>query len=82
MKPSDVLPNPGDFLTTPGHRNERLYFVAGIHLGALNQEDIVELNVCDRTLPDAHGERIKSLFVPLAMIQFGVAHQLYKLETL
>jgi hypothetical protein len=60
-----------DILETPGHTANRLYSVEGIHLGALNQEDVIELAAIDRTTPDAHGKK-QHMFVPKEMIEAGI----------
>lgn len=69
-----ITPQPlsvGGILTTPGHIQERVYMIESICLGALDQEDIVELSVVDRSAPDAHGKR-QSMFVPKEMIEAGI----------
>lgn len=65
-----------DVIETPGHVSTRLYVVHGIHLGALNQEDVIELVAMDRNTPDAHGEK-QHMFVPLEMIQAGLGSGLF-----
>lgn len=58
-------------ITTPGHTQERVYMVEGVHLGAVDQEDLVELSVVDRTTPNAHGKR-QGIFVPKEMLEIGI----------
>lgn len=67
-----------DIIETPGFAHPRLYSVDGIHYGATNQEDVVELSTIDRSTPDAHGEK-QSMFVPNEMIQAGLDSGLFKL---
>lgn len=70
----DIIP--GDIITTPGHTQERIYMVEGVHLGALDQEDAVELTPIDRKNADANGKR-QPLFVPLEMLQAGITSGLF-----
>lgn len=69
-----------DLLETPGHVEPRLYFVAGIHLGALNQEDVIELVPVNRSTPDAHGKR-QHMFVPIEMIEAGLSSGLFNITS-
>lgn len=61
---------PGDMLETPGHVGSHLYHVAGIYLGGVNQESIVELVPIDQTRP-AEGPKTVHPLVPLSMIEAG-----------
>ncbi len=65
-----------DVIETPGHVAPRLYVVHGIHLGALNQESVIELVAMDQNTPDAHGEK-QHMFVPNEMIQAGLSAGLF-----
>lgn len=65
-----LLIKPGDMLETPGHVGPHLYHVAGVFLGAVNQEDVVELVPIDQTRP-TKPETVHPL-VPLGMIEVGV----------
>lgn len=65
-----------DVISTPGFTGERLYVIQGIHLGALSQEDVIELVAMDRTTPDAHGKK-QHMFVPNEMIQAGLSSGLF-----
>jgi hypothetical protein len=69
-----------DVLETPGHVGPRLYRVDGIHLGALGQEDVIELTPIDRSNPDAHGKK-QAMFVPKEMIEAGLSSGLFTLTT-
>lgn len=71
-----------DLLETPGHISPRLYLVHGIHLGALNQEDVIELKPVDKTDPNAHGAKLDTLFVPKEMIEAGISAGIFNLTTL
>jgi len=51
---------PGDLIET----RFRMYHVAGVHIGALGQESVVELVPLDATRPDMHGETVHPL-VPM-----------------
>lgn len=68
----------GDILETPGHIAPRLYIIEGIHLGALEQEDVIELVAIDRSTPDAHGKK-QSMFVPMEIIEAGISNSLFTL---
>lgn len=67
-----------DIIETPGFAHPRLYSVEGIHYGATDQEDVVEISAVDRSNPDAHGKK-QSMFVPNEMIQAGISSGLFKL---
>jgi hypothetical protein len=68
----------GSILETPGHASTRLYSVEGIHLGALNQEDVIELASIDRKAAGAPGKE-RSMFVPKEMIEAGISSGLFTL---
>lgn len=72
--------NVHDVIETPGHVSPRLYSVQGIHLGAMGQENVVELVSIDRSTPDAHG-RVQRMFVPMEMIEAGLSTDLFTLTT-
>lgn len=61
-----------DVIETPGNIFRRLYLVQGIHLGAINQESVVELMPLDKKTADVHGQR-QNAIVPLEMIEAGIA---------
>lgn len=68
---------PGDMLETPGHVGSHLYHVAGVYLGALNQESLVELVPLDQTR--GTDPKPKHAMVPLAMIEAGCDIGIYHL---
>jgi hypothetical protein len=68
--------NIGGIIATPGHTQERLYIIEGIHLGALNQEDLIEISVIDRSTPHAHGEQ-QGIFVPKEMLEMAIKANLF-----
>lgn len=59
-------------LETPGHVGSRTYHVAGIHVGSMDQESIVELVPLDQTRPAQGIKTMQFISVPLAMIEAGV----------
>lgn len=66
----------GDLIETP-----LLYHVAGVHLGAINQESIVELVPMDQTRPDAHGE-VRHPMVPVHILVRGIQAGIFTHATL
>lgn len=66
-----LMLKPGDMLETPGHVGPHIYHVAGVYLGALNQESIVELVPLDQERP-SDGPKIVHPMVPVSMIEAGV----------
>ncbi len=66
MKTGPLLLRVGELLEWSG----RLYSVAGVHLGALNQESIVEIVPLDHTRPEQHGQTCHPL-VPYHILQDG-----------
>ena len=67
---------PGDMLETPGHVGSHIYHVAGVYLGALNQESIVELVPLDQSRP-SDGPKTVHPMVSLSMIEAGVDIGIY-----
>lgn len=67
-----------DIIETPGHTQPRLYSIQGIHLGALSQEDAIELVCVDRSTPDALGRK-QRMFVPKEMLEAGLTTGLFTL---
>lgn len=61
MKPNDMLQVGRDF-----------YEVQGVHLGAVGQENVVELRGITRMDGAAHGSHVRSLLVPLPLIHAAV----------
>lgn len=74
--------HPFDILETPGHTHPRLYSVEGIHLGGEGQESVVGLVAMDRSVPDAHGEIIPIMFVPVVIIEAGLSSGLFTISSL
>lgn len=73
-KPDRLTPitfNVHDMIETPGFTRPRLYSVLGIHLGALHQESVIEMESLDETDPSAHGKK-QSMFVPQEMLVAGI----------
>lgn len=68
---TSTLFNVHDMLETEGFTGPRLYEVQGIHLGALHQEDVIELLALDRSDPDAHGKK-QMMLVPREMLCAGI----------
>lgn len=60
-----------DVLSFHGYNSERMYLVQGVHVGALNQESVLELIPIDRTLPAVHG-KYSPLIVPIEMIEKSI----------
>jgi hypothetical protein len=72
--------NVHDLIETPGHLAPRLYIVDGIHLGALGQENVIELSPVDKSDPDAHGKK-QSMFVPMELLESGISSGLFTITT-
>lgn len=62
---------PGDLLEVPGHTRSHHYTVAGIHLGAVGQESVVELTSDSHAAPDAHGI-VHPIIVPLRLLECSI----------
>jgi len=66
-----------DMIETPGFQGDRLYTINGVHLGALGQEGVVELESLDKLDPGAHGKR-QLMLVPLEMLTAGIRGGIFK----
>lgn len=71
-----------DIIETPGHTAPRLYSIIGIHLGALNQEDVLELVTIDRTAPNGMRRGETRMFVPKEMVEAGLSAGVFTLTKL
>lgn len=61
---------PGDYIIYPtADHITYLWRVSGIYHGALGQESVVGLQSVTRNPPDAHGQIIEEMFVPIALVQ-------------
>jgi hypothetical protein len=61
---------------------DRFWEVEGIHLGALKQESVIEIEVIGKSNPSAHGKTLDRMFIPQDMAYSCEIYTPYKTKSL